>query len=135
MVSKDHVWGSHLAIVKSITFGACNSQGTCLVSLETPAYNLNNILSSGQALTDSINPVKKIQNFIEKNSGWTCAANLLLMGFKFITFWVSVAFTMIQEGAAGVLVVLYIFGCSSKINSERVLQKGQRKQKVEDYPL
>ena len=36
----------HSAIVKSLTLGVCNNQGTCPVASETPAYNLNNLLTT-----------------------------------------------------------------------------------------
>ena len=61
--------------------------------------------------------MKKVTNWVEKNTGYICIVNLLAMGLKFLIFCVSVGVTMLQEGAAGLLAILYVFWCQSKINS------------------
>ena len=87
----------HSAIIKSLTLGVCNNQGTYPVASESPAYNLNNLLTNEQHLADNFNPVKKMTNWIEENTVWFCLANLIVMGFKFIIFWASVTVTMLQK--------------------------------------
>ena len=69
-------------------------------------------VTAKQHLADNLNPVKKMKNFIEENTVWICLANIIVIGFKFITFWASIMVTMMQEGATGVLTVLYVFWCS-----------------------
>ena len=63
-------------------------------------------------------------NWIEENIIWIFLTNLMIMGFKLLTIWVSIAVTILQEGVAGVLAILYVFWCSSKMNSECILRKG-----------
>ena len=62
----------HSAIVKSLTLGVYNHQGTCPIASETPAYNLNNLLTTEGQLEDEFNPMKKVTNWIEKNTGYIC---------------------------------------------------------------
>ena len=49
------------AIMKSLMLGICHNDGTCPVASETPAYNLNNLLTTEglEHLADDINPLKR----------------------------------------------------------------------------
>ena len=121
-------------MIPYITLSIHDSQSTCPVASETLAYNLNNLLTTEGHLQYEFNPMKKVTNWVEKNTGYICIANLFAMGLKFLIFYVSVGVTMIQEGAAGVSAILYVFWCQSKINSKCIIQKGQRKHKAEVTP-
>ena len=123
------------AIVKSLTLGVCNNQGTCPVASETPAYNLNNLLTTEGQLADELNPMKEVTNWIEKNTGYICIVDLLAIGFKFLISCASIKVTIVQEGAAGVLALLYVVWCQTRIHSERIIRKGRRKRQAEDHPL
>ena len=125
----------HQAIIKSITLGVCNGQGTCPMSPELPAYNLDNLLNPAQILEGNINPIKHVKDFITDNAVWISIAVLLLEGFKFLIFMSTIMTTLLQEGVSGVLAVLYVLFCSPRITSERVVRKARRKRKAEDYPL
>ena len=122
----------HSAIVKSLTLGVCNNQGTCPVTSDTPAYNLQNLLTSEGQLADELNPIKKVTNWIEKNTGYLCIIDLLVIGLKFLINCVNIGVTMMQQGAAGVLALLYVVWCQTRIHSERIIRKGRRKRRTED---
>ena len=122
----------HSAIVKSLTLGVCNNQGTCPVASETPAYNLNNLLTTEGQLADELNPMKKVTNWIEKNTGYICIIDLLAIGLKFLINCANIGVTMVQEGAAGVLALLYVVWCQTRIHSKRIIRKGRRKRRAED---
>ena len=129
----------HSAIVKSLTLGVCNNQGTCPVTSDTPAYNLQNLLTSEGQLADELNPIKKVTNWIEKNTGYLCIIDLLVIGLKFLINCVNIGVAMMQQGAAGVLALLYVVWCQTRIHSERIIRKGRRKRRnedrSEDHPL
>ena len=79
--------------------------------------------------------MKKVTNWIEKNTGYICIVDLLAIGFKFLISCASIGVTMVQEGAAGVLAVLYVVWCQTRIYSERIIRKGRCKHRAEDLPL
>ena len=83
--------------------------------------------------------MKKVTNWIEKNTGYLCIIDLLIIGLKFLINCVNIGVTMMQQGAAGVLALLYVVWCQTRIHSERIIRKGRRKRRTEDrsedYPL
>ena len=81
-------------------------------------------VTAEQHLADNLNPIKKMTNRIKENTVWI----LMVMGFKFLTFWDSIAITMMQEGVAGVLAIWYVVWCASK-------RRIRRKRKAKDQPL
>ena len=60
-------------------------------------------------------------------------------GLKLLAFGTGIGVALIQEGAAGVLAIWYFLWCQSKINSQSITRKGQRKRRTEacseDHPL
>ena len=74
-------------------------------------------------MTEEPNPMQKIKN---------CIVSLLVIGLKLLAFGASIGATLIQEGATGVLAIWYFLWCQSKINSQSITRKGQRKRRTED---
>ena len=65
--------------------------------------------------------------------------SLLAIGLKLLAFGVGIGVTLIQGGATGVLAIWYFLWCQSKVNSQSIIRKGQRKRRTEacseDHPL
>ena len=68
-----------------------------------------------------------------------CVISLLAIGLKLLAFGTGIGVALIQGGAAGVLAIWYFLWCQSKVNSQSITQKGQRKRRTkdrsEDHPL
>ena len=124
----------HEAIIKTITLGVCNGQGTCPASPEVPAYHLNNLLDPEHLLED-INPVEHVKTFIVDNAVWVSVAVLVWETLKMIVFLSSIVTTVLQEGLSGLLAVMYVIVCGSRLASERVMRKGKRRKLKENIPL
>ena len=68
-----------------------------------------------------------------------CVISLLTIGLKLLAFGVGIGVALMQEGAAGVLAIWYFLWYQSKVNSQSITRKGQRKRRTadlsEDHPL
>ena len=91
-----------------------DNQKTCPIASETPTCNFNSLLATEEQMAEEFNPMQKVTN---------CIVDLLAIGFKFLINCASIGVTMVQEGAAGVLALLYVVWCQTRIHSERIIRK------------
>ena len=107
--------------------GICDNQKPYPITSKTPPGTFN---TTGGQMTKEPNPMHKVTK---------CVISLLAIGLKLLAFGTGIGVALIQGGAAGVLAIWYFLWCQSKVNSQSITRKGQRKRRTadrsEDHPL
>ena len=124
---KEHVeFGDlHQAITKTLTMGVCAGQGTCSAAQSAPVYNLQNLLASTDAVT-SLNPFKRLSDWIEKSGVYVALLVLIIEGVKAIIFLTSIITTLVQEGVDGFKAIIYILCCGPLHQKDRIKRRGRQ---------
>ena len=113
--------------------GVCAGQGTYSAAQSAPVYNLQNLLASNDVVT-SLNPLKRLGDWIEKSGVYVSLLVLIIKGVKAIIFLTSIILTLIQEGDDGFKAFIYILCCGPLHQKDCIKRRGRqfRRHEYED---